>query len=229
MLRFIFSIHLIFYLNLSMMAQTKAKIIYVADPMCSWCYGFANELSAALKNLDDKVELQLIMGGLRPYNTETMLDLGEFLKGHWQHVEERSGREFNYEILKDSSFVYDTEPPSRAVLVMRQLKPAQEFAFFKAIQTAFYAENKNTNDVNTYLDLTEQFGVDREKFKAMFESEGMKQAIRKDFETAGAMGVRGFPTVILQDGDQYFLISNGYTTAKNIESNISHQLESVEK
>jgi len=211
------------------MSQSKAKLIYIADPMCSWCYGFTNELSQALNNLDDKVELQLIMGGLRPYNTETMLDLGEFLKGHWHHVEERSGREFNYEILKDTSFVYDTEPPSRAVVVMRQLNPKKEFAFFKAIQTAFYAENKNTNEVETYLDLAEQFDVDREKFKALFESEAMKQAIKKDFETAAAMGVRGFPTVILQNGDQYLVISNGYTSAKNIEDKVGHQLELIEK
>ena len=211
------------------MAQTKAKLIYIADPMCSWCYGFINELTAALEELDDKVELQLVMGGLRPYNTETMSDLSDFLKGHWQQVEERSGRHFNYELLSDHSFVYDTEPPSRAVLVMRQLNPEQEFAFFKAIQTAFYSENKNTNDVETYLELVDQFGVDREKFKIMFESEGMKQAVKKDFEMAASMGVRGFPSVVLQDGDQYFLISNGYTTAKNIESNVTHQLELVDK
>ncbi len=211
------------------MAQTKAKLIYVADPMCSWCYGFANELSEALKNLNDKVDLQLIMGGLRPYNTETMKDLGEFLKGHWQHVEQRSGRQFNYAILKDQSFVYDTEPSSRAVLVMRQLKPEREFDFFKAIQTAFYAENKNTNEVDTFLDLVEDLEVDRNKFKVMFESEGMKQAVRKDFETAAEMGVRGFPTLILKLEDHFFLISNGFTTAKNIESKVNHQLEFVGK
>ncbi len=210
-----------------MMAQTK--LIYVADPMCSWCYGFANELSKALVNLEDKVEFQLVMGGLRPYNTETIKDIGDFLKDHWKHVEERSSREFNYDILKDNAFVYDTEPPSRAVLVMRKLKPEQEFAFFKAIQTAFYAENKNTNEVETYLDLVEKFGVDPNKFKVLFESEEMKQAIKKDFEKAAALGIRGFPSVVLQDGDKYFLISNGYTTAKNIEANVIQQLELVNK
>ena len=88
MLRFIFSILLILHLNYAIMSQTK--LIYIADPMCSWCYGFSNELSTAIDNLGDKVELQLIMGGLRPYNTETIQDLGEFLRGHWKHVEERS-------------------------------------------------------------------------------------------------------------------------------------------
>ncbi len=228
-MKYLLSFLLSILLTFSLMSQTKARLIYVADPMCSWCYGFANELSAALLDLEDKVEFQLVMGGLRPYNTETMQDLGEFLKGHWQHVEERSGRPFNYEILKDKSFVYDTEPPSRAVLVMRKLNPEKEFGFFKAIQTAFYAENKNTNEVETYLELAEQFSVDREKFKTLFDSEEMKSAVKKDFEFAAALGVRGFPTIILQNGDQYFLISNGYTTAKNIEANVIHQLELADK
>ena len=229
MLKSVFSIFIVLYLNSTTMAQTKAKLIYIADPMCSWCYGFTNELSKALKNLDNNVEFQLIMGGLRPYNTETMSDLGEFLRGHWKHVEERSGKKFNYAILKNESFVYDTEPPSRAVLVMRQLNPEKEFDFFKAIQTSFYVENKNTNEVETYLVLADKFGVNRAKFRAMFESEAMKQAARKDFENAAAMGVRGFPTVVLKKGEQYFLISNGYTEAKNIISNVNYQLELIEK
>jgi len=228
-MKYLLSFLLSILLTFSLMSQTKARLIYVADPMCSWCYGFANELSTALLDLEDKVEFQLVMGGLRPYNTETMQDLGEFLKGHWQHVEERSGRHFDYEILKDTNFVYDTEPPSRAVLVMRKLNPEKEFVFFKTIQTAFYAKNKNTNEVETYLELAEQFSVDREKFKTLFDSEEMKSAVKKDFEFAAALGVRGFPTVILQNGDQYFLISNGYTTAKNIEANVIHQLEFADK
>ena len=63
----------------------------------------------------------------------------------------------------------------------------------------------------------------------MFESEEMKQAVRKDFETAASLNVRGFPTVLLKRDDQYSLISNGYTTAKNIEANVKHQLEFVDK
>ena len=199
------------------MAQNKPTLIYIGDPLCSWCYGFAEEISKAKESLKEKVDFELIMGGLRPYNTETMKGLGDFLKEHWEHVEERSGQSFNYEILNDHSFVYDTEPPSRAVKTMESLQPDKAFEFFKAVQKAFYADNLNTNHADTYLHIAESYGIDGKIFKGAFESEEMKQATRKDFERSANMGVSGFPTVVLQIGDKLILISNGYTTATSIE------------
>ncbi|MEZ5009922.1 MAG: DsbA family protein [Chitinophagales bacterium] len=199
------------------MAQNKPTLIYIGDPLCSWCYGFAEEISKAKESLKEKVDFELIMGGLRPYNTETMKSLGDFLKEHWEHVQERSGQPFNYDILNDHSFVYDTEPPSRAVKTMESIQPDKAFEFFKAIQKTFYADNLNTNHVDTYLPIVASYGIDGEKFKVAFESEEMKQATRDDFEKSANMGVSGFPTVVLQMGDKLILISNGYTTATSIE------------
>jgi len=55
-----------------MNAQEKTTLIYVGDPMCSWCYGFGNEISTVISTLGDRVEVEAVMGGLRPYNTETI-------------------------------------------------------------------------------------------------------------------------------------------------------------
>lgn len=211
----------------SVMAQTKATLIYVGDPMCSWCYGFAEEINKAVEDLKDKADFQLVMGGLRPYNTETMADLGDFLKHHWEQVNQRSGQPFKYDILSDKTFVYDTEPPSRAVIVMRKLKPEAELAFFKQVQRAFYMHNKNTNLVDTYLELANEFGVDPKVFQKEFESEEMKSAAKAEFAQAAAMGVRSFPTVLLRVGESLAIIANGYTTAQRIESAVEEQLQAA--
>ncbi|MEL6863232.1 MAG: DsbA family protein [Bacteroidota bacterium] len=204
---------------------TKAKLIYVGDPMCSWCYGFSPELTKALQSLEDQVDLELIMGGLRPYNTQTMKDLGDFLKEHWQEVSHRSGQPFQYEILKDHHFVYDTEPACRAVRVARALAPNKELAFFKAIQDAFYAQNQNTNQIDTYLAIAQKLDIDQEKFQKAFSSEEMKVAVRRDFERAAEMGIRGFPSMVLQKGEKLFLIANGYRTAEQIIEAVEQRLE----
>ncbi len=198
------------------MAQTKAKIIYVGDPMCSWCYGFSPEISKVKDHFEGQLDFQLIMGGLRPYNKETMTDLGDFLQKHWKEVGDRSGQEFNYEILKDESFVYDTEPSARAVVAVRQMDAQKEFEFFKSVQTLFYKENKNTNLVESYLPLVEEMGLDAETFKALFESDKGKEAVRADFVQSGEMGIRGFPTIVLQKGEEFFLIANGYAESEKL-------------
>jgi putative protein-disulfide isomerase len=216
---------ILFFSLLIMHAQKPAKLIYIGDPMCSWCYGFSEEFSQTMNQLKGQVELQMIMGGLRPYNTESMTDLAAFLKDHWAHVHERSGQPFKYDILADSSFIYDTEPPSRAVRIVRELAPDKEWDFFKAAQKAFYLENKNTHDVQTYLEIAKRMGISTSDFKKAFESEAMKIAVRNDFTTAAELGIRGFPAVVLQLGDRYYLVANGYTTSEVLVQTIKGQLK----
>ncbi|MEM9822332.1 MAG: DsbA family protein [Bacteroidota bacterium] len=198
------------------MVLAENKLIYIADPMCSWCYGFSPELSRVVEVLGDRFSLQLVMGGLRPYNTETMKQLGDFLSKHWQHVAEKSGQAFNYEILNDHSFVYDTEPAARAVVVVRELQPGAEFSFFKLVQNAFYYENKNTNELETYLPLIAQIGMEEKDFVEAFASTEMKEKVRRDFEQAAGWGIAGFPSLIWQQGTKLNLLSNGYKDANTL-------------
>ena len=198
------------------MAQNQPKLIYFGDPMCSWCYGFSPEFSKAAEALDDQVEVQFVMGGLRPYNTETMTDLSDFLRYHWEEVSQRSGQPFQYDILSSEEIMYDTEPSCRAVVTIRHMQPESEFAFFKATQRGFYFDNNNPNTTATFVELAEKMGVDGSEFQRLFESDEMKKAVREDFLRSQEMGVRGFPTVLLKNGDQLYMLSNGYTTAEKL-------------
>ena len=63
----------------------------------------------------------------------------------------------------------------RAVITTRNIMPDIEFDFFKSIQNAFYAENKNTNDTETYVNIAKSYGIDENKFRQIFNSEQDKQ------------------------------------------------------
>jgi putative protein-disulfide isomerase len=195
-------------------AQNPA-IIYIGDPMCSWCYGFAPEITE-LKEALPEYEFKLVLGGLRPAGTETNDDLGEFLAHHWKDVEKRTGQPFNYEVLKDSNLVYDTEPACRAVVVARSMNPEIELEFFKAVQSAFYVEAKDIRDIETYVELADKFNLDIEKFRSQFVSEEMKYATKADFQLSSEMGVRGFPSVVMSHEGQLYMIANGFTTSKEL-------------
>jgi len=207
---------LLLHLQFSLMSQTKAKLIYVGDPMCSWCYGIAPELSKVMEHYDDKIHYELIMGGLRPYNTQTMIELKDFLTEHWEEVHHRSGQKFNYSILDSKDITYDTEPPSRATIVIRKLAPEKEIAFFKKSQLAFYLENNNMHLAESYQAILNDLNIDFQSFKELFESQEMKEAIKLDFQKAQEMGVRGFPTLILEHEGQLHLLANGYSTSEKI-------------
>ena len=197
----------------NMQKTNETTLIYVGDPMCSWCYGFGPELSKVKAAMPDDVQFQMVMGGLRPNGTQTMSELNDFLRSHWEEIHERTGQPFSYDILDQKDFVYDTEPACRAVVTAGQIAPDKAYAFFEATQSAFYAKNKSTADINTYLGIAKELEIDESAFKSMFNSADATAATNQDFELAGQMGVRSFPTLILKKGEEYFLLAQGYQTS----------------
>jgi putative protein-disulfide isomerase len=192
------------------------NLIYVGDPMCSWCYGFAKPMDELLADPRDTAPLQLalIMGGLRPFTTEPMAPgKADEIFGHWHHVHEASGQPFAQApntALHLPGFVYDTEPASRAVVTVRTLWPQHGWKYLHAVQKAFYAEGRNVTKPEVLADVAEAQGLPRPAFAKAYASEEMRAAVRADFDQAQAWGIRGFPALILDQGERLQLVCQGY-------------------
>jgi putative protein-disulfide isomerase len=206
-------------------ASDKPEIVYVADAMCSWCYAFSPEISKVKEVFKDKTTFRLVNGGLSPGTTMPMdKHMKKALERNWEEINERSGLPFSFGILsKESKFIYDTEPAARAVVTLRQLKPEAEFDFFNAVQRAFYAENKNTADIKSYLDLLPA-DVDKEKFTALFSSKETMKKTKEDFSFSDSLAVSGYPSVYIKKGNKYTIITSGYTTAEIVIDGINKEL-----
>lgn len=196
-------------------------LLYFADPLCSWCYGFGPQLARLLER-HPGTRLDLVMGGLRPFNTETMSPaFREMLRGHWKHVHEASGLPFAEAILARDDFVYDTEPPCRAVVTGRALDAAKARELLGAIQAAFYRDGREVTRAPVLADIAAECGYAREAFLGRLESEEMRAETRLDFSTAQSLGVSGFPTLGLAHGEQLYLVASGYTAAEVLEERIA--------
>ena len=200
-------------------------LIYIADPLCSWCYGFGPELAKVLDRHPD-TELDLVMGGLRPFNREApSAAFKSMLRGHWEHVARASGLAFDPAVLDREGFVYDTEPPCRAVVTARQLDPARAFDFMKAVQLAFYRDARDVTDAGVLADVAAESGYDRDAFAAAFASEAMREETARDFERSRSLGVSGFPTLGVGHGAQIYLVTSGFVTDDVLE----HRLAEIER
>ena len=202
-------------MSYSWLQAQNPTLIYIGDPMCSWCYGFAPEITKVKKALPD-YEFKVILGGLRPQGTETMADLGDFLEHHWKEIEKRTALPINYGIIGDESFVLDTEPGSRAVVVAREMNPENELDFFKAVQRAFYVDNKDMRSEATFIEIAKEFGLNAKDFAEKFNSEEARYNTRSDFQLAAEMGVKGFPSVVVRHNGQLYLAANGYRESANL-------------
>jgi putative protein-disulfide isomerase len=201
------------------------ELIYVGDPMCSWCWGIAPELDTVQRNRPD-LPLRVVVGGLRPGpNAEEMDDrLAGYLRHHWEQVSERSGQPFDTSTLDQRGWVYDTEPACKAVVVMRELDEDLAWPLFKRLQRAFYAEGILISDPATIPPLVEELDVDLEAFVTAFESPEATKTTWQDFAAARHWGISGFPTVIVRSGETGHLVAQGYATAADMEIGIAQAL-----
>lgn len=188
------------------------EIIYVGDPMCSWCWG----ISPALNRLEKAAEAngipyRIVLGGLRPGGGEAWNEeFKGFLKHHWEEVTARSGQPFGTTLFEREAFNYDTEPSCRAVVAARQLKPEVESRFFELTQHRFYVQNEDPNEVGFYAPICEELGLDFAAFSELFGSEEAKAATLRDFRLNRSWGVTGYPTVVFRKGEQLIAIARGY-------------------
>ncbi len=196
-------------------------LVYFADPLCSWCYGFGPELAKLLER-HPGTQLDLVMGGLRPFNTEPMsAPFKAMLLEHWAHVGAASGLPFSEAILARDDFIYDTEPACRAVVTARALGTASAFAYMKAVQQAFYRDGLDMTEADALADVAAASGFKREHFREGFESSAMRDATRRDFATSQSLGVGGFPTLALSRDRQLFLATSGFVTADVLEERLA--------
>jgi putative protein-disulfide isomerase len=110
------------------------------------------------------------------------------------------------------------------VVTAGNLAPDSIFAMFKAIQSAFYAKGRDVTQRESLADLAAELGLDRVAFLQTFDSDEAHARVRAHFKQARQVGVRGFPTLILQQGETLHLIANGWQPLDEIREKIEMQL-----
>ena len=201
------------------------KLIFVGDPMCSWCYGFGKEMTSIVEALPN-LEVQVVVGGLSAGSTKVLDDAGkQFRLTHWARVEELSGAQFNRDgFVARKNFVYDSEPVCRAVVTAGLIESSVDLLeVFRAFQRAFYIDALDTTDGKVLAQVgaaalkSAGFDVDADTFFTVWASEKAHEATRADFALTRQLGVSGFPSVFVEVNGKVGQISSGYAKAENIQ------------
>ena len=185
-----------------------AEVIFVGDPMCSWCYGFGPQLTKLRAELKG-VPFSMIMGGLRDGEIFDEAKLKNHLK-YWQAVHETTGLPFDATALSQKDFNYTTEPACRAVVTVRSLESSKEYSAYAALQKAFYAEGRDITHEEVIAEVIASIGFDIMAFSIMFRSDEMKKATAADKQKARTYGVSSFPTLIVIDRQGHLSQIRGY-------------------
>lgn len=178
----------------------RSRLIYVMDPMCSWCWGFAPVVQALIEQARNKgVGAELVVGGLRQERTAM----------------DAAAREL----------VYDTEPACRALVAARSLDPKSAWDLAGLIQRAFYVEGCDVTLAPELVRLAELAGIPRIEFADRFDSQAVRDATAADFDWARNLGIAGFPTLLAEHDGQLALVTNGYQPLESLSPLLERWLE----
>lgn len=196
-----------------MTKTTKSSLVYVADPMCSWCYAFGPQLERVLDATG--LPMRIVVGGLFVGDSTAPLDEGlrRYLRETWQTISQISGRPVSYGLLDRDHWTYDTEPACRAVVAVRERGDAAP-VFFDHLQQAFYEANRDIADPSVVSAVSNESGVPVDE--AELSSSHLAALTRADFDEGRELGARGFPTLLLDTGAERIIVAAGYTRADDV-------------
>ena len=201
-------------------------MIYVTDPMCSWCWGFAPVIGEVRLTFKERTTFHMLVGGLRPGNTERFDEQRrEYILGHWQEVHKRTGQPFDFSFRMGPDFTYDTEPAARAVVAVRLLEPDKEFRFFQEVQRAFYVNNADVTKEGVLSEVAASCDMDQGNFLSAFRDMATKRKVLEEFDYCRTLGGQGFPTLLGQEESGYRMLTHGYQPFATLSPKVEAWLE----
>ena len=197
---------------------------YIADPMCSWCWGFAPIIKSIRLNYSEQLKIEPVMGGLRSGKLAMASEQRAEILNHWKAVNEMTGQSFSFEGAMPEGFIYDTEPSCRGVVAMALINPSLVFSLLESIQFSFYVEQKDVTNPRVLAELAGKIGVDMDLYLQVFESDDAKKKVSIHFNKIRQWGVNSFPTIVVQNAAGYSILNKGYCLSDELFPKIDEWL-----
>lgn len=179
----------------------NSTLIYVHDPMCSWCWGFEKVRQQLFTSLAGQMNIRRLVGGLAIDSNEIMpKDMQIFLQETWRKIEHSiPGTEFNFAFWSDCEPRRSTYPSNRAVIAARLQGDHFDELMTNRIQKAYYEEARNPSDDSLLIELAEDVGLNINAFAADLNSDKIQQLLLEEIQLTRSLGVNSFPSLVVEN------------------------------
>ena len=194
------------------MTLDDTQLYYLHDPMCSWCWGFKPTWDIVTKQLNGKIKIVFLLGGLAPDSDEDMpLQTRDYVQSNWRRIEEKiPATKFNYDFWAKCKPRRSTYPACRAVISARIKNPDCELSMISAIQKCYYLDAQNPSDEDVLVSLAAELGLDAEEFRFDLRSEKVNKTLLAEISLAKSLEMQRMPSLSLQTGRELKPISIDY-------------------
>jgi len=204
------------------MKERSQTLIYIHDPMCSWCWGFRPVWQQIQQAVAGKLDVRYVLGGLAADTDEPMPEEMRLnVIDNWRRIQrEIPGTEFNYDFWSRCSPRRSTYPACRAIIACRMQQPELESEMLLLIQQAYYLLARNSSDLDVLVALAEQLGLDTRQFVDDIQSEVCQNVLLEEIEFCREINISSFPSLVLKQGKSYTSLDIDYNSSTFILSQI---------
>ena len=208
------------------MERTVIKIVSFTDPYCTWCWGSEPILRKIQEVYGDQVSVSFVMGGLVK-DMRTFSDPGAGIGGdqwyrqvaeHWVDASHSHNMPVDEQVFFDiKDDVFSTHPACIAFKAAQLQGEEMGKRYLRRLREGAAAERLAIQRTQVQIQLAEETGLDRDRFSKDIQTGVAKKAFQQDIEECRRLGVRGFPSFLLQCSGEEVLL-RGYTPYQTFEN-----------
>ena len=210
----------------------KPVLIYCYDAYCGWCYGFSPVIKKIAAEYKDKVEIEVLSGGMiLPEKPTHIGSIAPYIQKAYKTVEELTGIKFGKDFLwhifnyEDSDWYPNSEKPAIAMCIFKEYYPERAVEFASDLQYALNYEGRDLTDDEAYRHLLEKYSISDERFYEKLHSDEYKEKAYYEFSLVKQLQVTGYPCVLVQASETKFhLVARGYTDHTTLKERIDKVL-----
>ncbi len=178
---------------------------YLYDPLCGWCYGAAPLVRAARSIVTVRPHGGGMMAGAG--RQAVTPQLRDYVMPHDHRIAALTGQVFGDAyfdgLLRDTTAVFDSEPPIAAMLAAEQLA-GHGLDMVERLQVAHYVEGRRIAETPVLLAVAAAIGLDPAAFAAALAEQtgdAVQRHIRETRQFMRQIGGGGFPSFVLESDD----------------------------
>ncbi|MDV4030517.1 dithiol-disulfide isomerase [Elizabethkingia anophelis] len=175
------------------------KLVYFTDPICSSCWGIEPQLRKLKLEYGNILDIEYHMGGLLPdwsYNSGGISKPSD-VAYHWDEVSVYYDMPIDGDVWLEDP-LNSSYPPSIAFKAAEIQDKDKAVNFLRILREMVFLKKKNITRWEYIAMAAEEAGLDVVKLKTDFERSAQK-LFEADLKLARDYGVRGFPTIFIQN------------------------------
>ncbi len=208
----------------------KLKVVYYADVLCGWCYGFSPVISKIYQEYSDQIDFDVVSGGLFLGNRAGLInEVAPHIKaGAYKKVEALTGVKFGdaflNEALEKGTMILNSLPHAIAICIIKERFPEKAIEFTSLLHKAVYYNGMDSENLPAYEKYAAQIGFDSDEFSSKMLDPVYTDKALKGFERFGQQEVNVFPSLMLETGDENILLSSGSISYEDLKDLLDKHL-----